>query len=272
MKSFIFWTAILLTLIGLVVIFYDQPFFSNKEDGSAQTELVTVKKPEVPAVQYPVPEVPPPAKPRTEANQEKSVEEAPPTLINYDETIQEMLTRLLKEQKQLAVLHLENFIQRFVVTIDSLPEKQISPHHLPIKAPQGKFKVVGSSISPENDKRYTPYIQLAEALGTNQSVTIYVRYYGLFQKAYRELGYPNGHFNDRFVAVIDHLLETPEVKDPIGVVQPLIVYKYADPELEELSAGQKILLRIGSDNRTRVKNMLKELRKGLTNLGAASQS
>lgn len=272
MKSFILWSAILLALVGLVVIFYDQPFFSTEEDSSSQTELETVKKPEVPAIRYPVPtKAQPPAESTTDSKQEESTEKPPLTLINSDETVQDMLARLIKEQKLLDLFYLKNFIQRFVVTIDSLPEKQVSPHHLPLKAPQGKFKAVGGSISPENAKRYTPYLQLAEAIGIKQAVSIYVRYYELFQEAYRELGYPNGHFNDRFVVVIDHLLATPEIKDPIGVVQPLIVYKYADPELEELSAGQKLLLRIGSDNRTRVKKILKELRERLTSLGAVSQ-
>lgn len=272
MKSFIFWSAILLALIALVFILYDQPFFLTQQDTPTPAELETTQKPEVPVVRYPVPKVQPPTEPGAGTEQEKNAEKPPPTLSESDETLQELLTRILKKQKLLALLQLKNIIQRFVVTIDSLPEKQISPHHLPVKAPQGKFQVVGSSISPMNAKRYSPYLQLAEAIGTEQAVSIYVRYYHLFQQAYRELGYPKGHFNDRFVTVIDHLLDTPDVKEPIGVIQPLIVYKYADSELEKLSAGQKLLLRIGSDNRVKAKNTLKELRKSLTSLGKVNQN
>jgi hypothetical protein len=38
------------------------------------------------------------------------------------------------------------------------------------------------------------------------------------------------------------------------------MYQYADPKLEALSAGQKTLLRMGSDNVATVKAKLHELR------------
>jgi hypothetical protein len=82
----------------------------------------------------------------------------------------------------------------------------------------------------------------------------------LFQDAYVALGYPDGYFNDRLVEVIDHLLETPEVNDPIELVRPHVLYEYSDPNLEALSSGQKLLLRMGSDNAARIKGTLRELR------------
>lgn len=267
MKSFIFWAAVLTVLVGLAFIFYDQPLFHPRQEVQMPAGEETTSTAEEPVVRYPVDTPAPPTEPLASAEAGADGDQALPTLSESDETLQQMLHRMLQEQQLLALLHLQNFIQRFVVTVDSLPEKRISARHLPVRPPQGKFLAAGGSISPENAKRYTPYLQLVETLGIEPAVSIYVRYYDLFQEAYRELGYPKGHFNDRFVAVIDHLLDTPEPKEPIGVVQPLIVYKYADPELEERSAGQKLLLRIGSDNRTRARSILRELRGRLTGLG-----
>ena len=62
------------------------------------------------------------------------------------------------------------------------------------------------------------------------------------------------------IEVIDHLLETPEVNDPIELVRPHVLYEYSDPNLEALSSGQKLLLRMGSDNAARIKGTLRELR------------
>jgi hypothetical protein len=42
-----------------------------------------------------------------------------------------------------------------------------------------------------------------------------------------------------------------------------VLYEYADPALRSLSAGQKILIRMGSENASRVKAKLRELRKRL---------
>ena len=61
--------------------------------------------------------------------------------------------------------------------------------------------------------------------------------------------------------VIDHLLETPDVKGPIALTRPGVFYEFADPSLEARSAGQKILLRIGSENAATVKEKLRELRR-----------
>ena len=104
----------------------------------------------------------------------------------------------------------------------------------------------------------------ADALDTKRAVEMYTRFYPLFQQAYVDLGFPNGHFNDRFVEVIDHLLATPEVKGPVQLVVPHVLPEYADPTLQERSTGQKLLIRMGPENAARVKAKLRELRGELT--------
>ena len=66
------------------------------------------------------------------------------------------------------------------------------------------------------------------------------------------------------VAVIDHLLATPAVEGPIRLVQPKVLYEFADADLEARSAGQKLLLRMGAANAGRVKNKLREFRRQIT--------
>ena len=51
----------------------------------------------------------------------------------------------------------------------------------------------------------------------SQAAALYRRLYPLFQQAYAELGYPTGHFNDRLVEVVDHLLAAPEPTQPPAV-------------------------------------------------------
>ena len=95
---------------------------------------------------------------------------------------------------------------------------------------------------------------------------VYRRFYPLFQDAYVDLGYPDAYFNDRLVEVIDHLLATPDVDGPLSLVRPHVLYEYADPELENLSSGQKLLLRMGSAHRARMKDTLREVRDIVTSL------
>ena len=71
--------------------------------------------------------------------------------------------------------------------------------------------------------------------------------------------------------MIDVLLATPEVeypvplqltqvKGPIPSERPWVRYEFADPQLESLSAGQKILLRMGPVNHRRLKGKLEAIR------------
>jgi hypothetical protein len=73
------------------------------------------------------------------------------------------------------------------------------------------------------------------------------------------------------VAVIDHLLQAPEPQGPVQVKltevkgemaggRPWVSYEFVDPKLESLSAGQKMLVRMGPVNEHRLKAKLKELR------------
>ena len=114
-------------------------------------------------------------------------------------------------------------------------------------------------LSARNYARYDGLVSLAETVNLKQLVILYTRYYPLFQQAYEELGYPDRYFNDRLVEVIGHLLAAPEPAGPIQLVQPKVFYEFADPELEKLSAGQKILVRLGPDNERRIKAVLRKL-------------
>ena len=111
---------------------------------------------------------------------------------------------------------------------------------------------------------YTPYVRIAQAIDAKKLVAVYSRFYALFQEAYRQLGYPTGYFNDRLITCIDDLLAAPELDGPIKLAQPKVLYEYADPDLEALSAGQKIMIRMGLDNERKIKAKLREVRSALT--------
>jgi hypothetical protein len=103
-------------------------------------------------------------------------------------------------------------------------------------------------------------------LPTDALLSRYARFYPFFQEQYENLGYPTRYFNDRVVEVIDHLLATPEVEEPARLVQPRVLYEFTDPRLENLSAGQKILLRMGRTNQLKLKAKLREIRDRLVSI------
>ena len=157
----------------------------------------------------------------------------------------------------------DQVVSRLVATIDSLTSRQVPAPINPVEPASGKFLVSGEGedtvMSADNYTRYDAYVSLLQGLDNDAALDFYTRYYPLLQQAWEENG-GEGAFNDRLLEVIDHLLATPDVEGDIDLVKPEAVYLFADPELEALSAGQKILLRMGPDNAALVKAKLAELR------------
>ena len=167
----------------------------------------------------------------------------------------------------------EALIEKVVATVDALPTTQVAEKVRPIGPLLGSFTVDGQddsgiyALNPASHERYDFLVTLAASADIDIVTQSYRRFYPLLQEAYVNLGYPNGHFNDRVVEVIDHLLETPDVDEPVQLVRPHVLYEFADPSLESLSAGQKMLLRAGNDHSVRIKQFLEEFRDAITSDG-----
>ena len=192
-----------------------------------------------------------------------------PTLDESEKTAQTALDELFGHETVRKFFRVDDFVRHLVVTIDNLPRKQVPLRYVPVNSPAQRFLAKGEEdsliLNPDNYRRYTPYVRLAETLDVKKFAVVYVHYYPLFQQAYEELGYPSQYFNDRLIEVIDDLLAAPDVQGPIKLIRPKVMYQFADPQLEARSAGQKIMIRIGRENAAIIKAKLQEVRRELTN-------
>jgi hypothetical protein len=204
-------------------------------------------------------------------------EELPP-LDASDAAVEGATADLLGGETVLGLVNSGDYIRKVVATVDNLARGRTSARLWPVQPTPGRFAVRQEGdrtyLSAENFQRYSPFVSLATSVDTEKLVALYVRYYPLLQQAYEDLGYPRRYFNDRVIDVIDNLLATPDPgaavelvlppQDPsVEVARPWVLYEYADPALRSLSAGQKILIRMGSENASRVMAKLRELRKRL---------
>ena len=182
-----------------------------------------------------------------------------------DEAVQQSLTGAFGKQSFAGVSLSEELIRHLVATVDGLPRDHVATQRFPLRPPPGQLVTSGKEevvvLSPANYARYARYIKLAQSLETKKLVAVYTQFYPLFQQAYAELGYPNRYFNDRVVEVIDHLLAAPDVQGPVELIRFGPYFEFADPDLEELSAGRKLLVRMGPENAAVIKGKLRELRR-----------
>jgi hypothetical protein len=200
----------------------------------------------------------------------------PASAVGTPEDLQRALVDLFGRDAVLSLFTLDDFARRVAATVDNLGRAQASASLGPLRPAPGRFTVQsrgdGTIIGADNALRYAPYVQLLERVDPERLVALYANIHPLVQRAYEELGYPKGRFNDRLIAVIDQLLATPEpraalavhlpeINSPVRPQRPWVLYQFDDPALEALPAGQKLMLRMGPENERRVKARLAEIRR-----------
>ena len=255
MKNPLVWLALAVVLAGVASFYYWQ--HANAPEPAAPPPVATAPPPppapETPRIEHPVPDAP---------------AGAPlPPLADSDGVAKDALVKLFGSDAVVRVFITDAAVRRFVATVDNLPRKTTAARLMPVRPVPGAFEVDNHggtlTIDAKNALRYRPYILVMEGVEAKRLVATYVQLYPLFQSAYQELGYPNGYFNDRLVQAIDDMLAAPDVASP-ALAQPKVLYQFADPAIEDRSAGQKIMLRMGSANAARVKEKLRAIRRELT--------
>jgi hypothetical protein len=249
-KRWLYWAIPIVVVIGAgVALYYGRKHSGPEPAPAAQTTPAAVETP----VQHPIAE---------DVSQDKPL----PALAESDRDVQESLVGALGRSIE-QVLVPQDIVRHVVVTVDNLPRKKVAIQLRPLKPTGGELLVAPGgepTLSPDNAARYAPVMTVVKNADVAQVATLYRHFYPLFQQAYVDLGYPDGYFNDRLVEVIDHLLAAPDVAGPIKLTQPGVFYQYADPSIEERSAGQKLMIRLGSQNAALVKEKLRALRKEVT--------
>ncbi len=200
-----------------------------------------------------------------------------PPLDQSDAYISKALVDLVGRKPVASFLNVDGFARRFVATVNNLGGESAATELWPVRPTAGRFEADkrgdGLVIGPRNAERYEAFVRFVEGIDSRKAVATYVRLYPLLQKAYEDLGAPGRYFNDRVVAVIEELLATPDVAEPVHVKAvgtdggspasgsaSAHLYVFDDPSLESRTAGQKILLRVGPDHAKRLKAKLTEVR------------
>jgi len=196
-----------------------------------------------------------------------------PALGDSDATAQQALASLFASDV-LALLRQDHLIQRLVMHIDNLTESTMPSNALAARPVPGGLQVEGDAasggihVAAANAARYAPWVQAFTAVDADALVAAYLRLYPLVQEAWREAGHPDGHFNDRLVAVIDHLLQAPEPARPLEVeLDERGRYRFVDPGLQSRSVGQKLLLRLDAEQSRAVRQQLRAIRAAVTRGG-----
>ena len=253
----LWWSAGIVIAAAIALGVYYR-YYSPTPAPPAQHPSVTPQPTAVPApaIQHPIP-------PAAEQQQTPL-----PPLDQSDSVVSDSVAGILGKPAVAKFLVPHQIIRDFVVTVDNLPRKRVAAELRPLQPTPGDTAVdtQGSSttLSQQNYARYAPLMEVVSSTDPKALAAVYFRLYPLFQQAYENLGYPGKYFNDRLVQAIDSLLATPDVPGPIALVRPKVFYQFADPSLEALPAGQKLLIRMGPQNASVIKAKLQQFRAAIT--------
>ena len=123
--------------------------------------------------------------------------------------------------------------------------------------PAEKAVVTDGRLDPASYARWDPIVRAMGSVNPADAAKVYVNVKPLFDEAYRELGYPEGDFDQALVRAIRMLNATPNPSgEPVLLTRPAYA-EHQDATLRALPPVQKQLLLMGPAHRRQVLAWLK---------------
>lgn len=186
-----------------------------------------------------------------------------PSLADSDAFVRAQVAALSSHPSLAAWLESRGLVRTFATAVLNVADGRSPAALVPFVAPKRKFAALAKGGALVADPRaFAAYNDLTEAvasLDTAGAARVYRTLLPLLSAAYKELGYPDGDFSRTTERALSHLLQTPVPAGDIALKKDGLVFRYADPKLEELSLAQKQLLRTGPVNARRLQEKLRAL-------------
>ncbi len=194
-----------------------------------------------------------------------------PPLEQSDEIVRELARKLSDHPKVAEWLVPRDLVRRFVATIDNIARGGSPRPHLLHMEPGGSFQVSPEpaqgirslTIDPATYRRYDLLTEVFTSLDIGATVRLYYDLQPLLDQAYGDLGDPSRTFAAALDRAMERLINTPIPEGQIEVEKHMLVYRFAEPQLEGLSPAQKHLIRLGPENARKVQSKLTFLRSAL---------
>lgn len=186
-----------------------------------------------------------------------------PPLEETDGLVRQLVGKLSSHPVVAAWLTTDGLILNFVVVTAAIANGDKPATELKAVRPVGRFRTrtVKDTIyvDPASYQRYDRYTDAVSALDARGAARLYATLKPRVGDGYRRLGSLGADFDPVLERAIVELLRVPIVEGDVALEPKGIVYAFADPRLEGMSAGQKQLLRMGPRNVRAVQSKLREI-------------
>ena len=205
---------------------------------------------------------------------EAPVDKPPPPPVNLpprdqmDDFLRPLLSALSSRPELANWLATDDLVGQLAMAIDQAAAGASPARDFKVIAPASPFAATGRgtqrTIDPASYRRYDGLVQTVTSTDASDVARIYKTIRPRLDEAYRGMGNQTSNVDRALAQVLDILLETPVVRDPIALVEADGAgWAYADDNLEALLPAQKQLLRMGSANVDRLLVWLRALQAAL---------
>jgi hypothetical protein len=186
-----------------------------------------------------------------------------PPLDESDSIVRELVRRITSHPAALAWLTTNGLIRNFTVVVANVVDGATPARHLRVLRPAAPFAVVerdgGLFTDPRSYERYDAIAEAVASIDPAGGARLYATLKPRIEEAFGQLGFAPGSFDAALEKAIVSLLRTPAVDGRLQAAPNGLVYRFVDPNLEQLTAAQKQLLRTGPRNTQRIQSALRRL-------------
>jgi len=175
-----------------------------------------------------------------------------PPLADSDAMLSELVATLSRNPLLARLLVPGSAVRSATLAIVMIGDGKTPVAPLAALRPAERVTITGGRLDPASYARWTPAVRALLSISAADAAQVYVNVKPLFDEAYRELGYPDGDFDEALVRAIRMLNATPELAtEPVLLVRPAYV-EHDDAALRALPPVQKQLLLTGPEQRRQV--------------------
>ena len=203
-----------------------------------------------------------------EAEEEEDETEKPVELDKLREAFIAHAKSISQNELWLEFIARDDALVRCVKAVDSIAAGDIPVEPLDFLKPKTPFSASLNAlgllvVTMESIMRYKAAMDALHSIDMQAAADLYNEIEPVLNAIFHELGYPEAEtFRAKLTEACTVILETPVMKGEGGLVHVAAnLYKYSNPQLEELRPVQKLLMRLGEKNREEIRNRVTEFSK-----------
>jgi Protein of unknown function (DUF3014) len=186
-----------------------------------------------------------------------------PPLDETDALVRQLVSALSSHPAVAAWLATDDLLRGFTVAVDNIADGVTPARRLGALRPAGGFRVIDTdddvSIDPRSYQRYAPLAGAIDSLDTEGTARLYSTLKPRIEDAYAELGRDRS-FDVALERAFVAMLQTPALDGEVRVVpRGAVLYAFENSRIEQLTAAQKQLARMGPGNVRAIQGKLRQL-------------